>query len=754
VSDYTAGWPDLPGVKEDMQDLQVALERNGFNVTVVADPEGPELRRAFDRFIREHGRDPENRLLFYFSGHGHTMPLSYGENMGYLVPSNATDPRTDRDGFLDQALDMEMIEVYAKRIQSKHALFLFDSCFSGQLFALSRAIPTDISQQTTAPVRQFITAGSADETVPDQSIFREQFVAGLEGEADANGDGFVTGTELGLFLYSTVSNYSKGTQTPQYGKIRNRNLDKGDFVFHVQEQLLPSQTAIALPPQNDFSLADLQDRRAEQETRRQQQEQLRKEWDSYQQRMAAAFSETQKFVESSTELSLRNAAWTRFLTAFASDNPYSEQDEQLREQATAAQKAALAPASLSSPPNGSEEKNTFPSFPRLPEDSSRDQEVRIARATAPSTSGATSDLRWTKQVIVDLRNDLTWERNPVQRVWSVAREDCAQKQLEEMNDWRLPSKREMESFALNLKRSGKLRELFADDDLGLYWTNTPYSGYNGGGVWGVHLASRMSSGLNLEEPRSVICVRSGVVESDVIAETANGVDDDKKPAWEVYGAFSSEKNETTNAVGDDKPAQPMLREEYARLVEQSRDTAGCSFLHFGCEDPLVFPEYNSRFHLRGYQRVKVYGSSYPWTETNLTVTPDDQIFIFATGEVSTCSHSKCRRRGPQPISNQNVHIRYGVEGAGRNLWFRLEKGGYAAKLRQRSWEQGQLSFAVVDGAYPPPRDYYDDNTGSYLLDVFVIGEGEEHQRRFDVFRKALLRANPEDVNVRAYFWLN
>ncbi|HIF69589.1 MAG TPA: hypothetical protein EYQ29_09850, partial [Candidatus Lambdaproteobacteria bacterium] len=114
---------------------------------------------------------------------------------------------------------------------AKHALFLFDACFSGSLFALSRAIPESINYKTAKPVRQFITSGSAEETVPDQSIFRSQFVAALEGEGDSNGDGYLSGTELGQFLQDSVVNYSKGAQHPQYGKIRNPNLDKGDFVF-------------------------------------------------------------------------------------------------------------------------------------------------------------------------------------------------------------------------------------------------------------------------------------------------------------------------------------------------------------------------------------------------------------------------------------------------------------------------------------------------------------------------------------------
>lgn len=73
--------------------------------------------------------------------------------------------------------------------------------------------------------------GGVDETVPDNSVFAQQFVNGLSGEADINQDGYVTGTELGEFLQDIVVNYTRGSQHPQYGKIRNRMIDKGDFVF-------------------------------------------------------------------------------------------------------------------------------------------------------------------------------------------------------------------------------------------------------------------------------------------------------------------------------------------------------------------------------------------------------------------------------------------------------------------------------------------------------------------------------------------
>lgn len=126
--------------------------------------------------------------------------------MGYLVPTDAPDPQQDLNGFLDKALDLQMIDVYSRRIQSKHALFLFDSCFSGELFALSRAVPEEIASNTTKPVRQYITSGSANETVPDQSVFREQFINGIGGDADTNSDSYVN---LPVRMFQTLTRLGK-----------------------------------------------------------------------------------------------------------------------------------------------------------------------------------------------------------------------------------------------------------------------------------------------------------------------------------------------------------------------------------------------------------------------------------------------------------------------------------------------------------------------------------------------------------------
>jgi hypothetical protein len=241
VSKYTAGWPQLESVPHEMERVEKALRKQGFEVRKVMDPDSDKLFSAFDKFIDDYGFDENNRLLFFYSGHGYTRKQG---NKGYLVPTDAPNPRDDERGFYRKSLGMGQILTWSKRIEAKHALFLFDSCFSGTIFktkALPRH-PPHISYITSRPVRQFISAGSAGEEVPAQSVFAPLVIRALEGKGDLNQDGYVTGTEMGMYLQEKVSLYDTG-QHPQYGKIRDVNLDEGDFVF----LLASSGTVIETP---------------------------------------------------------------------------------------------------------------------------------------------------------------------------------------------------------------------------------------------------------------------------------------------------------------------------------------------------------------------------------------------------------------------------------------------------------------------------------------------------------------------------
>jgi hypothetical protein len=62
VSEYTAGWPKLPGVRKDIEEVARALERQGFLVTKVENPDSVQLDKAFKDFIDTYGRGDDGGL--------------------------------------------------------------------------------------------------------------------------------------------------------------------------------------------------------------------------------------------------------------------------------------------------------------------------------------------------------------------------------------------------------------------------------------------------------------------------------------------------------------------------------------------------------------------------------------------------------------------------------------------------------------------------------------------------------------------
>jgi uncharacterized caspase-like protein len=235
-SEYKLGWGRLAGVKSDIAAVRGVLERHGFKVEVEKNLTSDRFESRVRKFINDYGYDRDNRLLVYYAGHGYTLNSVGDErDLGYVIPSDAPLPTKDGRGFRQKAVSMYAIQSFARDIQAKHALFVFDSCFSGKLFALREPLKITpfIVEKVNHPVRQFITAGDETQTVPDDSIFRKAFVRGLEGDADRNKDTYITGTELADYLIETVTNYTNRRLTPQYGTINDINLDRGDTVFAV-----------------------------------------------------------------------------------------------------------------------------------------------------------------------------------------------------------------------------------------------------------------------------------------------------------------------------------------------------------------------------------------------------------------------------------------------------------------------------------------------------------------------------------------
>lgn len=237
VYDYSGGWAKLPGVRQDTDTVAMALSAQGFNVRRSVNPTTAELRTAVDDFISRYAGDRRARILIYFAGHGHTL-----NGTGYVVGKDAKDPSRDVEGFRKGALAIDFFAEKAKTMDSRHGLFVFDSCFSGTVFKTLRSIPDFKAEMLSRPAKEFIASGTESQQVPDDSVFRKRFIDGINGYADANGDGLVTGSELGQFIQTEVSGFSAGTQTPVYGKLSGND---GEFLFFRGKQ---QQTAHAAAP--------------------------------------------------------------------------------------------------------------------------------------------------------------------------------------------------------------------------------------------------------------------------------------------------------------------------------------------------------------------------------------------------------------------------------------------------------------------------------------------------------------------------
>ena len=242
---YTEGWPQLSGVLQDVDEVADVLEEHNFSVTLKKDLTKPEFEKVFADFVASAGGNPYNRLLFYYAGHGYTQRLATGEDLGYLVMIDTPPPEKDTINFKLKAMDITSLIMQTRSVQSRHVLFMFDSCLSGTILNLQAGItPTHISDSVNQPVRQFITAGHANEQVPGRSVFKQEFLDLIQGKAkDPFPDGYITGEELGSHLAMTVPEYNNGAQHPQHGKIMDPTLNKGDFVFLLPRDLpLPRQT--------------------------------------------------------------------------------------------------------------------------------------------------------------------------------------------------------------------------------------------------------------------------------------------------------------------------------------------------------------------------------------------------------------------------------------------------------------------------------------------------------------------------------
>ena len=230
VAECTNGWRCLRTPVRDAKRVADEFRHRGFDVNCRMNVTGKAMREELRTFFAEKGADPQARLFLWFSGHGHKV-----ESGGFLVPADAPPPMS-REEFASIALHMRELGDLVRLAKAKHVLCVIDSCTPCTIFDPQKEVPHPaIFNETALPVRQFITAGDHDSYVSDDGSFCTMFLRALRGEEaiDADGDGNVTGSEIGAFLADRLAEITDGAQLPRYGKLDGNSRERGDFVFSL-----------------------------------------------------------------------------------------------------------------------------------------------------------------------------------------------------------------------------------------------------------------------------------------------------------------------------------------------------------------------------------------------------------------------------------------------------------------------------------------------------------------------------------------
>jgi Sulfatase-modifying factor enzyme 1/Caspase domain len=248
------GWPGLNGHRDAERIRRLFMERGVADsaITLVEpDPDrGPDLQTALVRFGETLPPDSAARVhvIVYIASHGFTS-----DGLGYLVPPNAPDPALQPVAFKLAALPLPTLLARAATFRAAHVLLIIDACFSGlALESLPRERfphPPGAGSEREPKVLQVITAGTAGQTVADDGLFAELVGAGLTGAADLNFDGWISGTELGMYLRLRMTESSQRRQTPSFGNILGLSAKyaEGENWFASPQLTLQSATSRVQP---------------------------------------------------------------------------------------------------------------------------------------------------------------------------------------------------------------------------------------------------------------------------------------------------------------------------------------------------------------------------------------------------------------------------------------------------------------------------------------------------------------------------
>ena len=224
VSEYRSGFEPLASPVKDvekMQEVLLNLEIGGFSdVKLLENPTRQQMEEAiFDLFA---DRQPDDLVLFYFSGHG-----IKDRDLNFYLATSDTRKNKNRILVTPTAVAASFLQTQMTKSRSQREIIILDCCFSGS-FAKGLKVKGEVDSieaQLGGKGRAIFTSSSSAEVSFEQedkdlSIYTRYLVEGIEtGAADINRDGFIDADELHQYVCSKVQEASPD-MTPQFYPVQ------------------------------------------------------------------------------------------------------------------------------------------------------------------------------------------------------------------------------------------------------------------------------------------------------------------------------------------------------------------------------------------------------------------------------------------------------------------------------------------------------------------------------------------------------
>ena len=207
--------PPLSGTIDDAKKVAQAFRRLGFDEVVELYDKDTSFRRLQqvlnDMLPRKVGR--MDRLVIFYAGHAGAVQDAEGQERGYLVPQDAQLTHSAK------AVTVDALQEFVRRSAAKHMLLLFDAPMFGWETAESDIRREDMRQTPDHDLERravFVISAAGKGERSNRHDGRSQFVqallAGLDGAADLDRNGWLMASELGTYVVHQVEESSQGLQ--------------------------------------------------------------------------------------------------------------------------------------------------------------------------------------------------------------------------------------------------------------------------------------------------------------------------------------------------------------------------------------------------------------------------------------------------------------------------------------------------------------------------------------------------------------